>query len=562
MYQTMKNQFNKLFFIKRFVGKKIILLFLMVFTILLVTSPAKGQPQIIPFLPDLGNRDSWLPNNAEEVNITTCIRLDGRCLFKITYPRTKISERVDTIEKRLNRITNLYLSAEDPQLSIDQRGTNNPRIYVSVNDQTIQLMTIGDLDIRNEGIDAETKASFIIEQLEQGLRQAKQERKLENLLIQGGIGIGILGGIFIINLVIRRQINYLKFSKDKVSEERTDQPISTLLTRRQQWNIKEVQYRLLQLAQVGTWLGGSLLILGLFPYTRIGQFWLITGLRIPARLAFVGLGMYVAIRLSYALIAKLTSVLMLRELLDFHENQRLQLRVTTISLVARSIVTVIWTGTGVILGLSIIGINIAPLLAGLGILGVGISLASQNLIRDAINGFFIILEDQYAVGDVIQVDSFGGLVENINLRVTQLRDPEGRLITIPNSEIKIVANLSSKWSRADLSIPVSYNTNIEQALQIIKDVAEAMRRDIIWRDHILENPEILGVDNFEERGLIIRVWIKTQPLKQWDVSREFRRRLKVEFDRQGLPLPVPQQKVWFVDDNIKANGQSITENCQ
>ncbi|MEM8780435.1 MAG: mechanosensitive ion channel family protein [Cyanobacteria bacterium P01_G01_bin.49] len=389
------------------------------------------------------------------------------------------------------------------------------------------------------------------------MKQAKKERQLENLAIQGLIAVGILGGTLIINVIVRRQINYLKFSQEKVAEERTDQPISMILTRRQQWNIKEVQYRLLQLAQVGTWLGGSLLILGLFPYTRIAQVWLFTLLRIPARLGIVSLGTYLIIRLSYALIAKFTSAFMARELLDFRENQRLHLRVTTISMVSKSIVTVIWVGTGIIIGLSVIGINVAPLLAGLGILGVGISLASQNLIRDAINGFFIILEDQYALGDVIQVESFGGLVENINLRVTQLRDPEGRLITIPNSEVKIVANLSSKWSRADLNIPVAYDTDIDQALKIIKDLAEAMRRDIVWRDCILEKPEILGVDNFEARGLIIRVWIITKPLKQWDVAREFRRRLKVEFDRQGIPLPVPQQKIWFADDNIKTNGKIV-----
>ncbi len=289
--------------------------------------------------------------------------------------------------------------------------------------------------------------------------------------------------------------------------------------------------RLLQLAKAGTLVGSSLIILGLFPYTRIAQIWSIMLLKIPARLGIVGLGTYVVIRLSYAVIAKLTSALMIRNLLDFRENQRLELRINTVTVVFRSVVTIILTGAGTIIGLSVIGINVAPLLAGLGILGVGVSLASQNLIRDAINGFFIILEDQYAVGDVIQVDKFGGLVENINLRITQIRYPEGRLITIPNSEVKIVANHSSNWSRADLLIPVAYDTDIDRALYLVKDVAETMANDRQWGQFIIDKPEILGVDNFAERGLIIRVWIKTKPLKQWEVSREFRRRLKVEFDQ-------------------------------
>jgi len=183
----------------------------------------------------------------------------------------------------------------------------------------------------------------------------------------------------------------------------------------------------------------------------------------------------------------------------------------------------------------------------LGIVSVALSLAAQNLIRDAINGFLIILEDQYAVGDYIKVGEVGGMVEKINLRITQLRDAEGKLITIPNSEIKIVANFSSNWARADLFIPVAYQTDVNKALELIGRVAEEMSHDSLWREHILESPQVLGVDNFGERGVMIRVWIKTEPLKQWSVSREFRRRIKVAFDEAGIPIPLPQQQVWFKD---------------
>ncbi|MDJ0659922.1 MAG: mechanosensitive ion channel family protein [Crocosphaera sp.] len=546
MLKSLKNKLS----LTRFLNHKLLTTTLLFITTFQGTLPAKAQPQVIPFLPEIKDTESWLPQNSQEANITTCIRLDGRCLFNITYPKSKLGERVEIIKTRLDRISDLYFSQENPDLEITHRGRENPKIYVTVGDETIQLITIGNLDFQNEGIDAETKASNISERLKEGLQQAKSERELEYIISRGLISIGILGGAFIINKLISRQIHHLKSSQESIGEERSDQPMSMLLTNRQHWNIKEVQYRLLQLAQAGIWIGSSLVIVGLFPYTRIAQVWLITLLRIPARLGFVGLGTYVAIRLSYALIAKLTSALMIRNLLDFHENQRLQLRIDTVTVVFRSVVTVVFTGSGFLIGLSLIGINTAPLLAGLGILGVGVSLASQNLIRDAINGFFIILEDQYAVGDVIQVQDFGGFVENINLRITQLRDPEGRLITIPNSEVKIVANHSSNWSRADLLIPVAYDADIDQALHIVKDVAEAMAKDRQWRQYIVDKPEILGVDNFAERGLIIRVWIKTKPLKQWDVSREFRRRLKNEFDQQGLPLPVPQQKIWFTNDNM------------
>jgi small conductance mechanosensitive channel len=117
--------------------------------------------------------------------------------------------------------------------------------------------------------------------------------------------------------------------------------------------------------------------------------------------------------------------------------------------------------------------------------------------------FFIILEDQYAIGDVIAVDKVSGFVETMNLRITQLRDSEGRLITIPNSEIKIVANLSSNWSRADLSIPVAYHTDVDKALEVIDTVAQEMSQDDLWREEILDKPEVLGVDDFGSRGVII-----------------------------------------------------------
>ncbi|MGK7940138.1 MAG: mechanosensitive ion channel family protein [Crocosphaera sp.] len=549
----MLKSFRNKFLLTPFFNRNLFTTILLVLTTLQATLPAKAQPQLIPFLPQLNDTDSWLPQNSQDSNITTCIRLDGRCVFTITYPRSNIRERVDIIQTRLDRISELYFSQENPELKITIKGQKNPTIYVDISDKSLQLITIGNLDFENEGIDAQTKAENISEQLEQRLKQGKRERKLESLLTKGLMALGILGGTLVANKLISVKINRLKSSQEKIIEEREDQPLSMLLTNRQNWNIKEAQYRLLQLAQAGIWIGASLIIVGLFPYTRIAKIWLITLLKIPARLGIVCLGTYVAIRLSYAIIAKSTSVLMIRNLLDFRENERLQLRINTVTVVFRSVLTVICTGAGAIIGLSVIGINIAPLLAGLGILGVGVSLASQNLIRDAINGFFIILEDQYAVGDIIQVQEFGGLVENINLRITQLRDPEGRLITIPNSEVKIVANLSSKWSRADLIIPIAYDADVDQALYIVKDVAETMANDRQWKYFIIDKPEILGVENFEERGLIIRVWIKTKPLKQWEVSREFRRRLKVEFDKQGLPLPVPQQKVWFTSDNINSN---------
>ena len=259
----------------------------------------------------------------------------------------------------------------------------------------------------------------------------------------------------------------------------------------------------------------------------------------------MGLGTYITVRFSYVLIDRFTSALAINALLTPEDALRLHLRVSTISGVTKSLSTLSGCAIGTLIALTTVGVNIAPLLAGAGLLGVAVSLASQNIIKDAINGFFIILEDQYALGDVINVGNVGGLVENLNLRITQLRDSEGRLITIPNSEIKIVANLSSRWSRADLSIPVAYHADIDQALELINTVGVQMDADPKWLEQIIETPQVLGVENFGDRGLMIRVWIKTQPLKQWEVAREYRRRVKVAFDKVGIAIPLPQQAIWL-----------------
>jgi moderate conductance mechanosensitive channel len=147
------------------------------------------------------------------------------------------------------------------------------------------------------------------------------------------------------------------------------------------------------------------------------------------------------------------------------------------------------------------------------------------------------------VGDVIVVGDVAGFVETMNLRITQLRNDEGRLITIPNSQITIVQNLSKEWSRVDLRIPVAPSADINQALKVIEQVAQDMQQDTTWRNLILEPPLLLGIDNLDYIGATVRIWIKTKPLKQWEVAREYRKRLKVAFDKAGISIGVPQQSL-------------------
>jgi small conductance mechanosensitive channel len=510
-----------------------------------VVSIPKTTAQM-PLLPNM-QAPSNVSNESDNRIVSGWIYLDGRQLFQITATRSNISERLENIHQNLAQIRRNYLQSPQTKVNVQIRPLNGLPV-IEVNGR--YLMTVTSEDARLQQVDPFTLANQIKDELQKALPRAKQEREAEFLIDQGKIAAGI--GLVIIATSWGVYCWQRRSKHDSIhpipSTSQKAQPITTQLNQQQHRHLQEAKKRLFQLTQAGIWGTGTFIILGLFPYTRVLQVAIISAAQVPLRLGVVALGTYVVIRLSYALIDRFTSTLISSGALFKSEtSERLQLRVSTFSGVTKSIVTVVWIGVGILLSLVSLGIDIIPLLAGAGLVGVAVSLASQNLIKDAINGFLIILEDQYALGDVINVGDVGGLVENLNLRMTQVRDAEGRLITIPNSEIKIVANLSSRWSRADLTIPVDYQANVDEAIKLIGAVALEMDEDSQWQQQILETPKVLGVDNFGDRGLIIRVWIKTQPLKQWDVAREYRRRLKIAFDQAGITIPVPQQAIWVND---------------
>lgn len=522
----------------------------------------------IPFLPEL-QVPSTASNDSNDRVVSGWVYLDGRRLFQIAASKTNFPERLEDIQKKLEAISQYYfqLPANTP-VKVEVRKVNElPVIYV--NDQYLMTVTSEDAGLRQ--VDISTSANQIADSLKEDLQQAKQERQTQFLIDQGKIA-GATGLVMIVmsSAVYGWQRRSKKNSDSATFQAQKEllnsptlaaaQPITTQLNQQQVRHVQEAKRRLFQLTQAGIWGGGSFFILGLFPYTRGFQVAILAAAQFPLRLGVVLLVTYVAVRLSYALIDRFTSTLIRSSaFITPEDSARLQLRVSTFSGVTKSIATAICVGVGFLLALVSLGIDIVPLLAGASLVGVAVSLASQNLIKDAINGFLIILEDQYALGDVINVGDVGGLVENLNLRMTQVRDSEGRLITIPNSEIKVVANLSSRWSRADLTIPIAYQADTEEALKLIKTVADKMNQELQWQRQILEPPQVLGIDQFGDRGLIIRVWIKTRPLKQWDVAREFRRRLKIALDEAGISISLPQQAIWVNDPellNVQSNGKS------
>lgn len=190
-----------------------------------------------------------------------------------------------------------------------------------------------------------------------------------------------------------------------------------------------------------------------------------------------------------------------------------------------------------------IGVPIAPILTGAGIVGLAVGFGGQYLIRDIISGFFIIMENQYRIGDVVNFDGTGGLVEDISLRMTTLRDLDGTVHHVPHGEIKKVANLSKEFSRVNLNIGVSYNSNLEHVIEVINKVGVELAEDEQWKEFIIKPPQFLRVDDFADSAIVIKILGETQPLKQWDTTGELRKRLKITFDKEGIEIPFPQRVI-------------------
>jgi small-conductance mechanosensitive channel len=235
---------------------------------------------------------------------------------------------------------------------------------------------------------------------------------------------------------------------------------------------------------------------------------------------------------------------------DLDQSGRGQRRLTMLRVVAKVIARIALVIIATLLFLNSLNINITAAITGAGIIGVGLGIVSQDLLKDYLTGFCFVFEDQFAVGDVIKTAGLSGTVEDFTLRITRLRDMEGRLISIPNSSIRTVENLSSGWSQVDCSVLVAYRTDLARAIELIIDVARELRGQ--WQDLIIADPEMLGVEALDDSGVRLRMVMKTTPLSQWKVKRELLLRIKSRFDREGIEIPIPQQSVWLHADEGQA----------
>jgi small-conductance mechanosensitive channel len=222
-------------------------------------------------------------------------------------------------------------------------------------------------------------------------------------------------------------------------------------------------------------------------------------------------------------------------------------RAQTIGTLLRSIVSGVIVAVVVMMVLSEVGVDIAPLIASAGILGVALGFGAQSLVKDFLSGIFMIFEDQYGVGDVVTLGDIGGVVEAVGLRVTRMRDVEGTVWYVRNGEILRVGNQSQNWARSVLDISVAYDEDLDKVRRVLTEVAHDMWEDDDYKHLIIEEPEVWGVETLGTDSVVVRVALKTVPLEQWSVSREMRARIKARFDAEGIEIPLPQRVVWHRD---------------
>lgn len=231
----------------------------------------------------------------------------------------------------------------------------------------------------------------------------------------------------------------------------------------------------------------------------------------------------------------------------------LEKRTNTIVGVLTGAGRVIISTTSILMILSEIGIPIGPMLAGFGVVGVAIGFGAQYLVSDLIAGIFIIWENQYRIGDVVKVGTVTGLVEDITLRKTVLRDLDGVVHHVPNGEVRLASNYTRHFSRVNLDVPVSYGTDLDQAIAVINKVGEALAKDPAWKDRIVTAPKVLRVNNWGDSSIDIKVTGDVKPAEQWAVMGELRLRLKRVFDAEGIEIPWPHTKIYFGNsmDDVK-----------
>jgi small conductance mechanosensitive channel len=554
--------------------------------LVVVATPSAAMAQL-PSIPSLNSSPS-LPAGVQRVgNLeVTSITLDGKGLFKIASPavfdRTTptsvpVEARARQVEANLQRLIPRGISEQPvlnpetleviiervegyPVLFAQDANTSEPRVLLTATDADAQYYS------RSKEQVAEQWQEILQEELRQAIELRQPEARRQQILRV----VRALMAVVVLSLVLGAGWAFLG-KREKVLTHR--HAAESALIRTQEYPAIETPEaepglrlleglkqhlglrRRLQIVQFFRWLlfwslaflwaSGLAYSFYTFPQTR----------GIARNLIVVPIVLLVA-WFVIGLVNRLIDLTVDRLMQNLAEDLSLTpanlQRITTITKVIKGFKMVLVYSIGVLWVLQ--GLDLIPgsLLALGTAIALVLSFAAQSLVRDLVNGFMILLEDQFRIGDFVRIGAsaglqeVSGLVENLNLRITQIRSTEGNLITFANSSIVQVENMSRTWARADFYIEVAYETDVNQALTIIRDTADKMAQDPQWRSLIMDSHELLGVEQLSHTGIMIRLWIKTEPLQQWNVARELRRRLKMAFDQSEIRIGIPQQ-IWLKD---------------
>jgi small conductance mechanosensitive channel len=518
------------------------------------------------------------------------IKLDGQILFKVASPtvlnqdkqiaQISVEIRANRIEENLNRIIGNNIIYLSPPYGIETSTAYDPqtlKVYVAkLNDTTtifardnahplpLPLLTVTQSDAEYWGMPIEQVATLMRDKVEQHLHQALEERTTAHLSLQALkavlITLGMVTGssvLWLFGKLLRKRNKFLEAQQVDEAEETSPTSSEALdendpafqrlkvLHRQKYQSVLERQRSLIAFLNwlliwtyVVLWIVGILVILSLFPWTK-PLVWII--LSLPIKILVICFVVGLINLLIDALLNVLEKAWNGYHIFGSEDEQRKSLRLTTTinvlkdsKMVAIYLIAIIW-------GISVLGAPVISILAASGLLVVALSFSFQNLVKDLITGFLILWEDQFAIGDTITIQNTNGqlatgLVENMNLRITQLRDLSGRLIVIPNSTITQVQNMTRSWSQVDFSIEISHGTDIDRAITVIQNAAQCMHEEEDWRKLIVTSPHVLGVDSVSYYGLVIRVLIRTKPAQQWRVEREFRRRILIALDEHNIAI--------------------------
>ncbi|TVU53475.1 MAG: mechanosensitive ion channel family protein [Arthrospira sp. PLM2.Bin9] len=533
------------------------------------------------------------------------VSLDNRSLLEVTSeptispdhpPDFGVQQRVQRIEKILMSIVAAVENPDTLQIEIGIR--NDETVVYAPEQPQIQdqvIITITDFDSLHQGQSKKAIAKqwrdIIYQELHRSIseRRAFQQyfwnRKLPFTLLF--VGIICLGSWLLWQLqkIIDRENERIQnlpkpateiIQSDHNSEaeilpkSRFKLGFNQIWTRLPNLSLNQkrqvIQFlrQVTQWGQIFIWLGGLAYLLYYYPATRaIGV--ALGG--VPLSLLVYYLIVIAAIKISHLSIEYSLQEWVNQSLFKYpNSQQRFLSRQITYTAALKGLASFTSYFIGVVLTLntilsSVFNIQINEILTGVGVIGFALTYIFQSTIKDVLNGCLILWTDQYAVGDVIAVENKSGLVEYINLYITQIRNLDGNLITIPNGSISIVENMTKNWSRVNFTIEVAYDSDIRKAMEVMKQVGEQMLQEPYWKNLILELPQVLGVDEVSHRGMLVRIWITTQPVKQWEVGREFRCRVKEAFDREGIKIGIPQQTLWhqgyhhLLDQNGNHDGE-------